>query len=434
MDKHHQPLMPATPSRARYLLRSGRAVVHRQTPFVIRLKDRATEQSVVPGVELGIDPGSKHTGLSLFTTREGTRRGLYAIDLTHRGGRIRDQLTARAGYRRRRRSGNLRYRAPRFANRTKPGGWLAPSLRHRVETTMSWVRRLARWAPVNTVHVERVAFDVHAMSAGRPLEGVEYQHGTLAGCEVREYLLAKWGHRCAYCGATRVPLNIDHICPRCRGGSDRVSNLTIACIPCNQAKNNRPVEEFLAGRPKTLARVVAQAKASLRDAAAVNATRRALWQALTTAFPKVRCASGGRTKWNRQHIGLSKTHTLDALHVGHLDGVTGYPATVLAVAATGRGRYRRTDPDRYGFPRKTNPRIKTVHGYQTGDLVRATVPRGKYAGTHTGRVLIRTTGYFDIRTQGTRAQGIHRQHIHLLQRADGYAYTTQKEEGASSPA
>ncbi|WP_240778158.1 RNA-guided endonuclease IscB, partial [Nonomuraea basaltis] len=199
--------------------------------------------------------------------------GLFAVQLDHRGGRIRDRLVARAAFRRRRRGANLRYRAPRFLNRARPRGWLAPSLRHRVDTTMSWVDRLARWAPVRAAHVERVAFDTHAMSAGRPLEGAEYQQGTLAGYEVREYLLEKWRRRCAYCGVSGVPLNIDHIHPRSRGGSDRISNLAVACIGCNQAKNARPVEEFLAGRPKVLARLHAQAKAPLRDAAAVNATR-----------------------------------------------------------------------------------------------------------------------------------------------------------------
>ncbi|MEV4382152.1 RNA-guided endonuclease IscB, partial [Streptosporangium sp. NPDC049644] len=180
----------------------------------------------------------------------------------------------------------MRYRAPRFLNRTKPKGWLAPSLRHRVETTMSWVARLTRWAPVTAVHVEKVSFDTHTLSAGKPLEGVEYQQGTLAGYEVREYLLTKWGRACAYCGASGLPLNLDHIHPRSRGGSDRISNLTLACIRCNQTKNATPVQEFLKDKPELLTKILKQAKAPLRDAAAVNTTRWALWQALkTTGLP-----------------------------------------------------------------------------------------------------------------------------------------------------
>jgi 5-methylcytosine-specific restriction endonuclease McrA len=238
-----------------------------------------------------------------------------------------------------------------FDTGQKTHSGVLPSLRHRVETTMSWTNRIARWAPVRAVHLEQVAFDTHAIAAGRTLEGAEYQHGTLHGTEVREYLLAKWGRACAYCGASGVPLNIDHIHPQSRGGSDRITNLAIACIPCNQTKNNTPIEDFLKHKPKQLAKILTQAKAPLRDAAG-------------------------------------------------------------------------------GFPRKTNPRTKTVHGFQTGDYARAVVPTGKHAGTHTGRTAVRSTGKFNIQTRHGLVQGIHHRHIRLLQRADGYSYATQ-EEGTS---
>ncbi|MFI6454919.1 RNA-guided endonuclease IscB [Streptosporangium amethystogenes] len=427
LDAHGHPLDPCHPARARRLLASGRAAVVRHTPFVIRLKDRTRVNSTVQGVTVGIDPGSRHTGVAVFTEHRGSRAGKYAIQLDHRGAAIRDRLAARAAYRRSRRSRNLRYRAPRFNNRTKPQGWLAPSLRHRVDTTLSWVSRLTRWAPVRAVQVERVAFDTHALSAGRPLEGVEYQQGTLAACEVREYLLTKWGRACAYCGAIGVPLNIDHIHPRSRGGSDRIGNLTLACIPCNQTKNATVVQEFLKDEPVLLAKILRQAKAPLRDAAAVNATRWALWRALTATRLPVATASGGRTKWNRSRTGASKSHTLDALHVGELEAVTVWPSTVLVVRAAGRGTYCRTRTDKYGFPRLRLPRIKQVRGFATGDLVRAVVPSGKKAGVHTGRVAVRSNGSFNITTRHGTVQGIGHRHVRLLQRADGYGYTTRPE-------
>lgn len=422
LDKHGTPLQPTTPARARKLLKKGRAVVARHTPFVIRLKDRTADASEIDGVELGIDPGSKHTGIAVFTAESGERRGRYGVQLDHRGAVIRKKLEQRSGYRRGRRSRNLRYRAPRFLNRTRPKGWLAPSLRHRVETTVSWVGRLTRWAPVRAVHVERVAFDTHAISAGRPLEGAEYQHGTLHGTEVREYLLAKFGRACVYCGAMGVPLNIDHVRPRSKGGSDRVSNLVLACIPCNQTKSDRPVEEFA---PKRAADILRRAKAPLRDAAAVNATRWALWRALDARLP-THMGSGGRTKWNRTRTGLDKTHTLDALAVGKLDTVTETVARVLVAGCSGRGTYTRTRTDKHGFPRLRLPRQKQFFGFQTGDLVRAVVPTGKYAGTHTGRVAVRTSGSFTVRTTNGVVTARHR-YFTVLQRADGYAYSTHPE-------
>jgi 5-methylcytosine-specific restriction endonuclease McrA len=427
LDTHGHPLDPCHPARARRLLAAGRAVVARHTPFVIRLKDRTAADSTIQGVQVSIDPGSKHTGIAVFTEHGGSRTGVYSLQLDHRGAAIRDKLNARAALRRGRRSRNLRYRAPRFNNRTRPKGWLAPSLRHRVDTTMSWVERLTRWATVTAVHMEKVAFDTHALSAGRPLEGVDYQRGTLAGYEVREYLLEKWGRTCAYCGAQNVPLNIDHIHPRSRGGSDRISNLALACIPCNRTKDATPVEEFLKARPALLAKILRQAKAPLRDAAAINATRWALWRALDAIGLPVAAGSGGRTKWNRSRTGAPKSHTLDALHVGDLQTVIAWPGAVLVVKATGRGTYARTRTDRYGFPRLRLPRIKQVKGFTTGDLVRATVPKGKKAGIHTGRVAVRSTGSFNITTRRGTVQGIGHNRIRLLQRADGYGYTTRSE-------
>jgi hypothetical protein len=429
LDKHGTPLQPTAPARARKLLNSGRAVVARHTPFVIRLKDRTAAASQVDGVEVGIDPGSKHTGIAVFTAVAGQRRGRYSVQLDHRGAAIRKKLGQRAAYRRRRRTANLRYRAPRFLNRARVDGWLAPSLRHCLDATFSWVGRLARWAPVRAVHVERVAFDIHALSAGRSLEGAEYCRGTLAGTEAREYLLAKFGRACVYCGTTGVPLNIDHVHPRSRGGSDRISNLVLACIPCNQAKGNRDVREFA---PQRAAQILQRAKAPLKDAAAVQSTRWALWRALDAVLP-THVGSGGRTKWNRTRNHLPKTHTLDALAVGKLDTVTETVSTVLVAGCTGRGSYARTTPDRYGFPRLYRQRSKTFFGFATGDLVRAVVPTGKKAGTHTGRVAVRAKGSFDIHTRHGRVAGIHHRHLRLLQRADGYAYTTRKEGAALPP-
>ena len=431
LDKHHVPLQPCTPARARKLLTKGRAVMHRHTPFTIRLKDRTAAESEVDGVEVGIDPGSKNTGIAVFTTQAGERRGRFSLQLDHRGAIITKKMGQRAGYRRRRRGANLRYRTPRFLNRTRPRGWLAPSLQHRVDTTVAWVDRLGRWAPVRAVHVERLAFDTHALSAGRPLEGVQYQQGTVAGFEVREYLLAKFDHTCLYCGATNIPLNIDHVHPRSKGGSDRVSNLVLACIPCNQAKGNHPVAEFLEDKPTILARVLARSKTPLREAAAAQSTRWALWRALDQRLA-THVGSGGRTRFNRTRNGLTKSHTLDAVAVGKAEAITRTVETILVAGCTGRGSYARTRPDRYGFARLRLPRGKGFFSFTTGDLVRAVVPKGKKAGTHTGRVAVRASGSFNITTAKGTVQGISHRYVRLLQRADGYAYTIRKEQGVSS--
>src|SRR5206468_10992229 len=134
-------------------------------------------------------------------------------------------------------------------------------------------------APVSGISQDLVRFDMQGLE-NPTLAGVAYQQGTLAGYEVREDVLLKWKHHCAYCDAHEVPLELDHVHPRSRNGSHRVSNLVTACSPCNQRKSNQDVRDFLRDDPVRLAHILAQLQAPLEDAAAVNATRWVLYKRL----------------------------------------------------------------------------------------------------------------------------------------------------------
>jgi 5-methylcytosine-specific restriction endonuclease McrA len=114
--------------------------------------------------------------------------------------------------------------------------------------------------------IELARFDTQ-LKLDPEISGKGYQQGTLHGYETREYLLAKWGRKCAYCGAEGLPLQIDRVKPKSGGGSDRVSNLTLACQSCNQKKGSLEIREFLAGRPELASRILAKAKAPLLGAA-----------------------------------------------------------------------------------------------------------------------------------------------------------------------
>ncbi|MFI9822846.1 RNA-guided endonuclease IscB [Streptomyces sp. NPDC052013] len=434
LSRDGHPLMPCHPARARELLRRGRAAVARQVPFTIRLKDRTRAQSVVGGLQLRVDPGSKGTGFVLTDEKQETnaegacvtvRRGLFSVELRHRGEQIRAHMQQRAGYRRRRRSANRRYRPRRALNRTHAADWLPPSARHRVDTILSTGNRLCRWAPVTEIHVERAAF------TSQPTRG------PLTGTDIRTYLRAAWNNACAYCDATGVPLNVEHVSPRSRGGSSRLSNLVIACVPCNRAKGSTPLEIFLAHRPDRLATILQQTEAPLHDAAAMNAMCRPLITALESLGRPVHTWSARLTKENRTTTGLPKSHTLDALSVGPLDHENGarivrFAEQVHVARATGRGSYARTTPDRYGFPRLRRTRAKQHFGFVTGDLVRAVVPTGRWAGTWTGRVSVRARGQHSLMTPTGRINVSH-QHLRLLQRGDGYGYGFASEGIASRP-
>jgi len=421
IDKRKKPLMPCTPKRARQLLERGRAVVDKSYPFTIRIKDRVGGE--LQDIREKIDPGSKTTGIAIVREGGGNKpvKVLGLFELEHRGRQISEALTARRAFRRRRRGANLRYRAPRFDNRGGDRtGWLPPSLQHRIDTTMSWTNRLRKICPLTGIAVERVRFDMQMLESPE-ISGAGYQQGTLAGYEVREYLLERDGRHCMYCGKTGIPLQVEHVIPRSRGGSNRPSNLVMACEDCNTKKAARPVEEF--AKPEVLARIKKQLKAPLRDAAAVNATRWALWEKLQDTGLPIEASSGGRTKFNRSRLGIPKTHALDAACVGEVEAIApGWEKMhTRAIKATGRGAYCRTKLDRYGFPRGYCTRTKSVRGFQTGDMVRAEVPKGKHSGVHVGRVAIRATGSFNVGT----FQGINWRYCRILQRADGYGYAAR---------
>jgi hypothetical protein len=297
---------------------------------------------------------------------------------------------------------------------------------HRVHITIAWVNRMRRWAPVTALSSEQVCFDMQAL-ANPEISGVMYQQGTLAGYEVREYLLGKWSRTCIYCDATDRPLQVEHLTARARNGSNRIGNLGLACGECNQDKGALDVREYVKD-PKRLARILATASRPLNDAAAVNATRRALSSALRTTGLPLELASGGQTKFNRVTHNIPKTHALDAVCVGEVAALRGWQRPSLTIRATGRGSYQRTRLTRHGFPRGYLMRQKQVQGFQTGDHVRADVPHGKKAGVHTGRVAVRATGSFNIQTAMTVVQGISHRYCKLVQRGDGYAYSLQPND------
>ena len=420
LSKGGTPLMPCHAARARELLAKGKAVVVRRYPFVIRLKQNPIEPETQP-VAIKLDPGAKTTGIAIVRITPDAHQVLHLSELAHRGAAIKDSLAKRAAYRRNRRSRKTRYRPARFDNRIKHEGWLPPSLQSRVDNVMSWVARYRRWCPITEIVVETVRFDTQLL-VNADLSGVEYQQGTLYGHEVREYLLEKWGRKCAYCDAQNVPLEIEHIQPKGRRGSDRIGNLTLACHECNQAKGNQPVEIFLGNDPERLKRIKDQLQTSLTETAAVNATRTKILKELFKTDLPVEISTGGKTKFNRTRLNIPKTHALDAACTGNTLELEGWKITVLAVKACGRGSYQRTNVNKSGAPTSLLTRKKKAYGFQTGDIVLAVVPNGKRMGTHFGRVSVRARGSFHVQTKSGRIPDISYRHCRIIQRADGYGY------------
>ena len=414
LDTNKRPLTPCKPSMARKLLTAGKASVFRLYPFTIILKKDVTNTPET--LTLKLDPGSKTTGIALLKGD----KVIFGAELTYRGQSIKANLESRRSLRRGRRNRHTRYRQARFLNRTRPQGWLAPSLHHRVSTTLTWVRKLIRIAPIGSISQELVRFDLQQLE-NPEISGVEYHQGELHGYEVREYLLNKWDRKCSYCSVENIPLQIEHIHPKSKGGTNRISNLCLACEKCNQQKGTQLIEQFLAKKPDALKRVLAQAKRPLKDAAAVNSTRWALFNQLKATGLPVNKGSGGLTKFNRTQLSLPKTHWLDAACVGQIDTLEILTDKPLLIKATGHGTRQMCRTDKFGFPSRYVPRLKFIKGFQTGDIVKAVVTTGKKVGKYLGRVAVRASGSFNI-SASELVQGISHKYCQIIHKKDGYSY------------
>lgn len=397
VDSNRQTLMPCHPARARQLLKNKRAAILRRYPFTIIMKNRSAGDC--QAVELKVDPGSKITGIALVADFKRGKTVIWGGEVQHRGKQIKADLDSRRAIRRSRKNRKTRYRQARFDNRTKPKGWLPPSLMHRVYTTLTWAKRLIRFAPITSIAYESVKFDMQLIE-NPEISGVEYQQGTLAGYETREYLLEKWERACAYCDATNKPLQVEHVVSKANGGTDRVSNLVIACKDCNEKKGTQDIRNFLAHDKPRLDKIIKQLKSPLKDTAALNATRYALKDELFKLGLPVIIGSGGRTKFNRVAQKYPKAHWIDAACVGESGSAVKLAPNmkVFTSKAIGYGSRQMCRMDKFGFPRTKAKAASVVNGFRSGDMVRLNRPSGKYKGQHKGSVAVRATGMFDVKT------------------------------------
>ena len=415
LDTTGKQLDMCHPGQARRLLKRGLAAVYKRFPFTIILKKEVTDPQLQT-YQLKLDPGSKTTGVAIVSQETG--EVVFASEIEHRGHTIKASLDSRRGVRRGRRSRKTRYRKPRFNNRTRSKGWLAPSLLSRVDNVETWVKRLIRLCPISGISLELVKFDTQLMQ-NVYIDGAEYQQGTLAGYQVREYLLEKYKRKCAYCKKGEIPLQIEHIIPKSRGGTNRVTNLALACEKCNIKKGNKTAIEF------GFSQVQEQAKTPLKDAAVVSSSRWEILNRLKTFGLPIEIGSGALTKYNRSKQNLAKAHWIDAACVGvstpeKLDIAKVIP---LQIKATGHGSRQMCLMNKFGFPRTKAKAGKKFFGFATGDMVKAVVTSGKKIGTYIGKVAVRATGSFNISTSKTTIQGINHKYCKLIFSCDGYSYS-----------
>ena len=297
LNQNGQPLMPTeNHAKVRVLLKQGKAKVVNKCPFTIQLLYSST--NYIQKVTLGVDSGSKHIGLSTTTKN----KVLFESDVELRNDIV-DLLSTRRELRRSRRNRKLRYRKPRFNNRKRSDGWLAPSVKQKVNSHITMIAKVHKILPISNVVVEVASFDIQKIK-NPMISGTEYQQGEqLDFWNVREYVLFRDGHICQCCkGKSKDKiLNVHHIESRKTGGN-APNNLITLCKTCHDNYHKGKIK-----LPKTIHRGM-----SFKDATFMGIMRWALYEKLKTIYSDVKLTYGYITKNIRIENGLTKDHYIDA--------------------------------------------------------------------------------------------------------------------------
>ena len=412
ISKDGEPLMPTSRHcKVRKLLKSGMAKVVRRTPFTIQLQYETATNFTQP-ISLGVDAGSKHIGLSA-TTKE---KVLYEADVELRNDIV-NLLATRRELRRGRRFRKTRYRKARFDNRRKSDGWLAPSVRQKVECHLMVVSDVHKILPITKITVEVASFDIQKIK-NPDIEGTGYQQGDQLGFwNVREYVLHRDGHICQCCkGKSKDKiLNVHHIESRKTGG-DAPNNLITLCETCHQNYHRGKI-----ALPKTIKR-----GSSFRDAAFMGIMRWAFYNKLKEQYPDVSLTFGYLTKHTRIENKLPKAHHIDARCISDnpsavSDGVVYFQKKVRC-----HNRQIHKNTILKGGYRKRNQAEYRVKGFRLFDKV-------KYQNQECFVFGRRATGSFDIRKlDGTKlSAGVSCKKLKFLETRR--TYLIERRSGDFSP-
>ena len=418
IDKHKKPCNTISNAYARLLLLKKQAVIHKRFPFTIRLKnDKAVLKDRAYTVKL--DPGSRTTGVAIVDDKDAV---VMLAEIEHRGNVVKRNMDSRRAVRCHRRNRNTRYRPARFLNRTKPKGWLAPSVKSRADNVINFIKKYKKLLNIDKVMIEHVSFDVAQMASDDCLIGTGYQQGNLYQNKLRSFIFSRSDGKCIYCGAKAE--EIDHVIPRANGGTNSTYNLVASCRACNQMKSNLTLKAFGKLVGKDFSKL--KPKKLPKDASIVQIARNYMVKEITKLVSDTTTHPSWLTKYNRDQLGLPKEHYYDALSVGEVPTKFNFfTDKILIISAKGRGSRQMCRMDKFGFPRTSPKGSKFVEGFQTGDMVKAIVPKGSKQGEYLGKVAVRSSRYFDIqtKTKTKTIQGIWYKHFHIVQRSDGYLYS-----------
>ena len=400
LNQNGQPLMPTKNyAKVRVLLKQGKAKVVNKCPFTIQLLYSSTNYT--QKVTLGVDSGSKHIGVSA-TIKD---KVLFEADVELRNDIV-DLLSTRRELRRSRRNRKTRYRKPRFNNRRRKDGWLAPSVKQKIDSHLTMVSKVCKILPISNIVVEVASFDIQKIK-NPTISGTDYQQGEqLDFWNVREYVLFRDGHICQCCkGKSKDKiLNVHHIESRKTGGN-APNNLITLCETCHTGYHKGTVS-----LPKSIHRGM-----SFRNAAFMGIMRWQLYNELKEKYPDVHNTYGYITKNTRIENHLPKDHYVDARCISGNPTAKplGYVFYQKKVRCHNRQIHKNTILK--GGYRKRNQAEYMVKGFRLFDKV-------LYQGQECFIFGRRSSGSFDIRLlDGTKVSvGISYKKLKLLEKRKSY--------------
>ena len=353
LNKDGKPLMPCSPRKARLLLKENKAEVSKRTPFTIQLLHGSSGYK--QPITLGVDSGYEHIGLSATTTT----REVFAAEVLLRKD-IPKLLIERKVYRKTRRGRKTRYRQPRFLNRvhTKHKGWLAPSVKHKLDSHVRLVQKVHQILPIMRISVEVAKFNIQKIK-NPDIKGVEYQQGEQMGFEnVKTYVRYRDGHCCQHCkGKSKDPvLEVHHLTSRSQGGSDRPNNLVTLCRTCHDKVT------------RGLLKLKIETKQGFCAETLMNILRNLIVSELQKSYDNVNISYGYITKILRQQLGLIKSHINDAFCLANGNNINYLRVGVQYLIKQVRKQNRKLFKGKHGHIRNTAPRF--LFGFQRYDRVR----------------------------------------------------------------
>lgn len=298
INKHGEALMPCKPRKARILLKQKKATILSYKPFTIQLLYGSSGYK--QKVSIGVDLGAKHVGIAITSAEKVLVKGEVELRQDVKG-----LLETKKVYRRSRRNRKTRYRKPRFQNRTRPQGWLPPSIESRIENTFFWIDKFYSLVPNPKLTIEVGKFDPYKM-INPDIQGVDYQKGQTYGYhEVRYFVFARDQYTCQVCRKKNKILNTHHIVYRSQGGTDRADNLITVCTDCHTYENHQKGEILYQWMKN------GKQLPSYKEGTFMNVLRRRVFN----KYPHATSIYGSATTPKRKELGLEKTHANDAIAI-----------------------------------------------------------------------------------------------------------------------